>query len=109
MQTNIENGGGIAPTPLLEEPDAHGQAALLLAESTLHALVESGALNNGDAIMAVQSAADVKVEVAAVTGESRGRMQESLDLLAKIQASFESDQELPESWHRQGRENTNRR
>lgn len=97
MLTIVQNGGGIAPTPLLEEPDAHGQAALLLAESTLHFLVETGVLKNRDAIMAVQTAADVKVDVAAVTGESRGRMQESLDLLSKIQASFESDQELPAS------------
>jgi len=90
--TSIElNGGGIAPTPLLEEPDAHGQAALLLAESTLHTLIEAGVLTNREAIMAVQSAAEVKIEVAAVTGESRGRMQESLDLLSRIEASIKTD------------------
>lgn len=95
MNNVMQNGGGIAPTPLLEEPDAHGQAALLLAESTLHTLLEAGVLTNREAVMTVQSAADVKVEVAAVTGESRGRMQQSLDLLSRIQASFETDSEIP--------------
>lgn len=91
MVPTIQDGDGITPTPLLEEPDAHGQAALLLAESTLHMLIEAGLVNNRAAIMAVQSAAEVKAEVATVTGESRGRMQESLDLLSRIEASFETD------------------
>ena len=78
------------PQPPLE-PDAHGQAALLLAESTLHALVEVSALSCADAVSVVRSAAEVKREVAAATGESEQRMQESLALLAVIQASFESD------------------
>lgn len=95
MIPTVQKDAGIAATPLLDEPDAHGQAALLLAESTLHVLVDAGLLNNRDAITAVRSAAEVKVEVAAVTGESRGRMQESLDLLSRIQSSFETDR-VPE-------------
>ena len=91
MITTIQDNDGIAATPLLDEPDAHGQAALLLAESTLHMLVECGVMTNEAAIAAVQIAAEVKVEVATMTGESRGRMQESLDLLSRIRASFESD------------------
>jgi hypothetical protein len=86
-----QDNDGIAPTPLLDEPDAQGQAALLLAESTLHMLVESGVLTNQSAITVVQTAAEVKVEMATITGESRGRMQESLDLLSRIRASFETD------------------
>ena len=95
MNNVAQNGSEFAPTPLLEEPDAHGQAALLLAESTLHTLIEAGVLTNRDAIMTVQSAAEVKVDVAAVTGESQGRMQQSLDLLSRIQASLETDSEIP--------------
>ena len=91
MFTIKQDNDGIAPTPLLDEPDAHGQAALLLAESTLHMLVESGVLTNQAAITVVQTAAEVKVEMATITGESRGRMQESLDLLSRIRASFETD------------------
>jgi phosphoheptose isomerase len=82
--------------PLREEPDAHGQAALLLAESTLHMLVETGLLTTRNAIAVVQAAAEVKVEVAEITGESYGRMKESLDLLEKVQASFEADNAISE-------------
>lgn len=75
------------------EPDAHGQAALLLAESTLHALVENATLTAAEAADVVRSAAEVKVEVAAFTGESQGRMQASLDLLNLITVSFSADDE----------------
>lgn len=75
------------------EPDAHGQAALLLAESILHALVESSTLTAAEASGVVRAAAEVKEEVAAFTGESCGRMQASLDLLSGIAVSFESDED----------------
>lgn len=74
------------------EPDAHGQAALLLAESTLHALVDSSTLTNAEAIILVRTAAEVKLEVATAAGESKGRMNESLDLLARMATSFEADE-----------------
>lgn len=74
------------------EPDAHGQAALLLAESILHALVDNATLSNADAITVVRTAAEVKLEVATADGESKGRMNESLDLLARMAASFEADE-----------------
>lgn len=73
------------------EPDAHGQAALLLAESILHTLVESGAMTFGQAIAAARAAAEVKVEVAAEAGESKKRMNESIDLLNLIASSLETD------------------
>ena len=84
--SNVRGG-----TPVLE-PDAHGQAALLLAESTLHALVENATLTALEAADVVRSAAEVKVEVATFTGESRGRMQASLDLLNLITVSFLADE-----------------
>ena len=80
---------------VIVEPDAHGQAALLLTESLIHMLVERGALTNTEAIEVVQTAAEVKVEVASAAGESCKRMKESLTLLAKMQCSFESDQPSP--------------
>lgn len=78
------------------EPDAHGQAALLLAESILHALVETQTLTLDTALSAIQTTCEVKREVAAQTGESHGRMQESLALLEAISASFAADRRLPE-------------
>ena len=80
-----------APTVVVE-PDAHGQAALLLTESLIHMLVDRGTLTNTDAVEIVQTAAEVKVEVASAAGESAKRMTESLVLLAEMQSSFESDQ-----------------
>lgn len=80
-----------APATTLE-PDAHGQAALLLTESLLHMLVERNVLTNTEAVEVVQTSAEVKVEVATAAGESSKRMHESLTLLNKMQSSFESDQ-----------------
>lgn len=74
------------------EPDAHGQAALLLAESTLHMLVETGVMRNSQAIDVVRTAAEVKVEVAEAAGESDKRMQQSLTLLEKISETFRSNE-----------------
>jgi hypothetical protein len=74
------------------EPDAHGQAALLLTESLIHTLVENSAITNVQAIELIRIAAEVKVEVATAAHESNGRMQESLALLSKMASSFESDQ-----------------
>ena len=81
-----------APLLPLVEPDAHGQAALLLTESLLHALVASAVLSNGQAVEVIEIAAEVKVEVATAHHESRKRIDESLKLLADMQASFESDE-----------------
>jgi hypothetical protein len=74
------------------EPDAHGQAALLLAESLIHTLVENSTLTNVEAVELIRIAAEVKVEVATAAHESDGRMQESLALLSKMASSFETDQ-----------------
>jgi len=71
-----------------EEPDAHGQAALLLAESILHTLVENRTLTAAEAAAAVATAAEVKAEIAPLMGESRERMEASLTLLSKIERSF---------------------
>ncbi len=74
----------------VREPDAHGQAALLLAESILHALVDASSLSNGEAIAAALGAAQVNAEFADAAGESHERM-EAIDLLERIAASFAVD------------------
>ena len=73
------------------EPDAHGQAAFLLAESMLHMLVETGTFTTGQAMEAVEIASEVKVDVAAQTGESSARMNQSLALLATVSRSLGND------------------
>ena len=77
--------------PAVVEPDAHGQAALLLTESLIHMLVETRVLTNSQAIEVVRVAAEVKLEVAVAAGESNGRMRESLTLLSKMEDSFRAD------------------
>jgi hypothetical protein len=73
------------------EPDAHGQAALMLAESILHALVEIKAVTMQQALDVVSSAQEVKTEVAKLAGESESRMRESLALLDRIANSLQTD------------------
>jgi len=87
----MASNGKDARTGTLAEPDAHGQASLLLAESILHALVENATLTTSQAVDIIKTAAEVKVEVAVAAGESKGRMDASLSLLAKMATSFEVD------------------
>ncbi len=76
---------------VIVEPDAHGQAALLLTESLIHMLVETRKLTIAQAIDVVRTAALVKVEVAQAAGESRARMLESLHLLSRMENSLQAD------------------
>ena len=88
---DISRIGGTGQEPPRAEPDAHGQAALMLAESILHALVDTSTITTEEAIAIVQNAQEVKAEVAKLAGESRGRIEESLHLLSRIGISLESD------------------
>lgn len=94
MSNNPSNAPPAAPHIRGVEPDAHGQAALLLAESILHALVESKVLTTAGALSVIQTTCEVKIEVAEATGESQGRMKQSLALLQTISASFAVDAEF---------------
>jgi len=91
MPSVVTVDGELTP-PAVVEPDAHGQAALLLTESLLHALVENAILTNPDALGVIRTAAEVKFEVAMAANESKARMEESLALLHRMAASFEIDQ-----------------
>jgi hypothetical protein len=59
--------------PAVREPDAHGQAALLLTESLIHTLVENSAITNAQAIDLIRIAAEVKVEVATAAPRIQGQ------------------------------------
>lgn len=89
MTFHEEDGSGVQRP--VKEPDAHGQAALLLAESLLHMLIERSVLSVVDAVAVLQTAAEVKFEVATESGESQERMQASLDLLFRISDSLAID------------------
>lgn len=81
------------PTAAPVEPDAHGQAALLLAEAILHALIEHDVLSNEAALGVLRTTCEIKREVAALSHESDGRMQQSLTLLRAISDSLEADRD----------------
>ena len=91
---NPGDGMNARPSAKRPEPDAHGQAALLLAEATLHALVETRALSNSQAVAVVRTASEVKVEVADEIGESDGRMRQSINLLSRIEQSLMTDNDF---------------
>jgi len=88
---SAENDDNLVAAMQRAEPDAHGQAALLLAESILHALIETGTLTLQEALAAVHTATEVKIEKAEFAGESKRRMEESLALLAAIGRSLKTD------------------
>ena len=73
------------------EPDAHGQAALLLVESLIHDLVVRAVISVDEAVEIVEVAAEVKAEVAADLGDSPATMRHSLALLEAIGRSLKGD------------------
>lgn len=91
MTETVNEFPGTMPTDPQSEPDAHGQAALLLIESLIHTMVDARMIDTQTAAATVRSAAEVKVEVAEAAGESAKRMNESLALLQAIETSFEAD------------------
>lgn len=78
-------------TAQAREPDAHGQAAMLLVESLIFGLIERSVISVADAIEIVEVAAEVKVDVAAELGDSPATMRRSLGMLAAISESLKID------------------
>lgn len=70
------------------QPDAFGQAALLLAESTLHALVEARVLTCEQAVEAVRTAVEVKAELTEDVDDAPDLSRRSLALLERIEQSM---------------------
>lgn len=73
------------------EPDAHGQAALLLVESLLHGLVDSSVISIPEAVEIVEVAAEVEADQAADRSTPPEMMRHSRDLLAAIGTSLKLD------------------
>ena len=87
MPENI-NDNQIAGDKAPREPDAHGQAAMLLVESLIHGLIARSVISTQEAIEIVEVAAEVKADVAAELGDSPETMRRSLALLESISASL---------------------
>ena len=88
---DVTNDNHLDTDTPLREPDAHGQAALLLVESLIHDLVARAVISVGEAIEIVEVAAEVKLEVAAELGDSPATMRRSLALLESIALSLKGD------------------
>ncbi len=73
------------------EPDAHGQAAMLLTESLIFGLIERSVISVADAIDIVETAAEVKAEIGADLGDSPETLDRSLNLLDAISDSLKLD------------------
>lgn len=76
---------------LWTSPDPHGQAALFLVESLLHTLIDKNALSVDEAVAVVETAAEVKAEIAPDLGDTPELLEKSLDLLSAIAASLRYD------------------
>lgn len=72
-------------------PDAHGQAAYLLAESMLLALRDRGTITATEAVEIVEVALDVKREVDDAWGDTPEARTKSIALLNALSASLRSD------------------
>lgn len=91
MSHQANDDRGTAPSSTVGEPDAYGQAALILTEALIHALIETKTITAERALEIVHSAAEIKTEVASQSGESKTRLNESLELLKRIGISLEKD------------------
>lgn len=89
MTENFSNDNGVRAAATAE-PDAYGQAALLLIESVLHGLVEASVFSVAKAVELVDIAAEVKDDIGAELGDSPATLRRSLTLLGAISTSLQS-------------------
>lgn len=90
--TEKTNDNEAAPSgAMLREPDAHGQAAMLLVESLIHGLVSKSVLSVADAVEIVDTAVEVKIEIAMDLGDSPQTLRESVAMLESISTSLRND------------------
>ena len=89
-ESSNDNGELVAPQTAVE-PDAHGQAAMLLSESILHGLIARSIITVPEAIEIVEVAEEVKSEIAVELGDTLPTMRKSLALLRAIRLSLSGD------------------
>lgn len=81
--------------PPPREIDPHGQAALLLVDSLIHALVDDGRLASEQAVNVVRDAAVVHAEGRSEGADAQRRRRDSLATLCQIASSLEADAKKP--------------
>ena len=89
---NDKNGERMDGRPSLwASPNGHGQAALLLVESMLHALIENGALSIEEAADVVDNARDVHIELGDELGDDWEARRAALAFLSSIALTLRND------------------
>ena len=74
-------------------PDPHGLAALLLMDSLIHALIDTGCLTNAQAIEVVQDAATVHAETTCDAETSRRKA--AVAILDQLANGLRADRSRP--------------
>jgi hypothetical protein len=72
-------------------PDSPGKDALLLVESLIHGMIEKSLIDVTEAVDIVDTATEVKEEIAASLGGSAATQKKSLALLEDISSSLRYD------------------
>jgi len=93
MTTDFSNDNNVFDSNA-SQPDAHGQAAMLLIESLIHGLIERKVISISDAVEIVDTAREVKIQTGPELGDSSLTLQKSIWLLDAISASLSRD--IPE-------------
>jgi hypothetical protein len=91
MTLSINDNEGPRPTVRFDEPDAHGQAAILLVESLIHALVARSVISLEDAMEVITVALDVKTEIAVDLGDIDDTTDKSAALISRMLQSLTND------------------
>lgn len=91
MADNINDNAIVSTDLKSREPDAHGQAAMLLVESLIHALIARSVIGVREAVELTNAAAEVQADIAADLGDPLGTMSRPLALLTSISASLAQD------------------
>ena len=86
-----DNERGDPRASLWAAPNGHGQAALLLVESLLHALIEKDLLSMAEAAEVVDTAKDVQIELGDELGQSWEARRTALAFLSSIALSLRND------------------
>lgn len=90
MANNFSNDN-VAALNTVPEPDAHGQAAMLLVESLLHGLIDRRVISVADAVEIVDVAVEVKRDIGEDLGDSPATLKRSVTMLQAISSTLKQD------------------
>lgn len=75
----------------VQGPDVHGHASILLVESLIHGLIARDVITVADAVEIVDTAVEVKADIAGDLGDSATNLRKSVGLLNAISVSLRRD------------------